>query len=391
MTVLRALVVTVVHHPADARIRARQIEALLSAGWEVTYAAPFSGYGLPVPAPSGGLTCVDVPRARGRRRLAPVRPVRRLVRAAAADHDVVLVHDPEIVPALAGLTAIPVVWDVHEDPGAAMEVKEWLPGPLRRPAASAVRVVERLAERRMPLLLADHRYADRFARTHPVVPNTTVVPADPPPAGQPDGDGALRVVYLGSITLERGAEELIRIAAALRTRSGAGHGIPPIRLEVIGGAHGSAEGLLTAAADRGDLTWTGYVPNVEALTRVEGALAGLSPLHDRPNFRGSMPTKVVEYLARGVPVITTPLPVAVDLVERSGGGVVVPFGDVERTVEQVLAWAGHPEDAVRIGRSGHALVRDELDWAGWGPRFVDELVSIVRSARERGREQPGHV
>ncbi|SNR87651.1 hypothetical protein SAMN06265360_12647, partial [Haloechinothrix alba] len=34
---MRVLVVTVVHNPRDARIRYRQIRALLEAGHEVTY------------------------------------------------------------------------------------------------------------------------------------------------------------------------------------------------------------------------------------------------------------------------------------------------------------------------------------------------------------------
>lgn len=59
----RALVVTVVHHPEDARIRHRQIASLLAAGWEVTYAAPFLAYGL-LTSPQPGLTLVDLPRDR---------------------------------------------------------------------------------------------------------------------------------------------------------------------------------------------------------------------------------------------------------------------------------------------------------------------------------------
>ena len=54
-----------------------------------------------------------------------------------------------------------------------------------------------------------------------------------------------------------------------------------------------------------------------------GALAGLSLLQDLPNYRHSRPTKIVEYMAHGVPVVTTPLPVAVELVESAGAGVVV--------------------------------------------------------------------
>ena len=44
-----ALVMTVVHNPEDSRIRQRQIEALIAAGWQVTYAAPFRAFGLEVP------------------------------------------------------------------------------------------------------------------------------------------------------------------------------------------------------------------------------------------------------------------------------------------------------------------------------------------------------
>ena len=50
---LRALVVTVVHHPEDARIRHRQIGALLDAGMQVTYAAPFAAHGLALPDVAG--------------------------------------------------------------------------------------------------------------------------------------------------------------------------------------------------------------------------------------------------------------------------------------------------------------------------------------------------
>jgi hypothetical protein len=131
----RALVVTVVHHPGDARIRHREISALLDAGWQVTYAAPFSGYGVDPPDGLDGLVTVDVPRATGRRRFAALRGARALLRVRAPGHDVVLLHDPELLLTLPGLNLPPVVWDVHEDTAAAVTLKPWLPGPLRSPAA----------------------------------------------------------------------------------------------------------------------------------------------------------------------------------------------------------------------------------------------------------------
>src|SRR5690606_16009188 len=137
------LVVTVVHHPDDARIRHRQIQALLEAGWRVTYAAPFADYGLTRPVGVPGLDPVELPRASGRHRLPALRAARRLLRERAPRHDVVLLHDPELLLALGGLSLDHVVWDVHEDTAAALEVRPWVPDPLRRPAAWAVRALER--------------------------------------------------------------------------------------------------------------------------------------------------------------------------------------------------------------------------------------------------------
>ena len=75
----------------------------------------------------------------------------------------------------------------------------------------------------------------------------------------------------------------------------------------------------------------------------QGALAGLSLLHDVPNYRQSLPTKVIEYMARGLPVITTPLPMAASIVGRAECGLVVPFGDVEAAAQAVLRLRDDPE------------------------------------------------
>jgi hypothetical protein len=57
-----------------------------------------------------------------------------MMRSLAQDHDLVLVHDPELVLAAAGLRLPNLIWDVHEDPAAALQIKSWMPKVLRRPA-----------------------------------------------------------------------------------------------------------------------------------------------------------------------------------------------------------------------------------------------------------------
>ncbi len=363
-----ALVVTVVHHPDDSRIRGRQILALLDAGWQVTYAAPFSAHEVE-PAPAPGLTTVELPRAGGRRRLRAARAARSLVRRLADDHDLVLVHDPELVVALAGLHLPVLVWDVHEDPAAALAVKEWMPAALRGVAASAWRRAERVVERHHPLLLAEHAYQGRFRRVHPVVPNTTVVPPRPVPADLEHP----RVVYLGNLTAARGGATLVEAARLVHAASG---GL--MTTDVVGPARdGITRTLLEQAVADGVLRWHGFTPAAQALSLLDGAVAGLSLLQDLPNYRASMPTKVVEYLAHGVPVVTTPLPLAVEVVQACEGGVVVPFDDASAAADAVLALWRDPERAAEMGRRGHALALGRYDWGAGAADFVAVLEQLL--------------
>lgn len=370
---MRVLVLTVVHHPGDARIRHREIPALLAAGHRVVYAAPFTGHGLAVPAPGAtpGLTAIDVPRARGRHRARALLGARRLLAGSRGRVDVVLLHDPELLAATVGLALPPTVWDVHEDTAAALSLKAWLPVRLRRPVAGAVRIVERLGERRFALLLAEYAYADRFAREHLVVPNTTAVPE------QVQAPGPDRAVCVGALTAGRGTPEMVAAARALRRR-GSG-----VTVHLIGPADGPTTALLERAVADGDVVWHGFVPNDEALRLVDGALAGFSLLRDEPNYRLSLPTKVQEFLAHGVPVVATPLPLVAALLTATGAGVLVPFDDDPEVVGQaaaaaVAALAADPTRAARMGAAGHAHARAALDWAGHADAFVAALESVAR-------------
>ena len=363
----RALVLTVVHHPEDSRIRHRQIEALLAAGWTVTYAAPFSAHGLSTARGPAGLTQIDLPRARGRRRLAAAWAARRLVHHVAHEHDVLVVHDPELVVALMGLADGMRVWDVHEDPAAALLVKEWMPRPLRRTAAWLWRRAERMAESRWDLLLAEQTYQGRFRRTHVVIPNTTAVPlAVSPVAGS-------RVVYLGNLTLARGAASLVEMAEILHRRTKGA-----VVTHVVGPARDDAtRALLEAAVQEGAVVWHGFLPAREALSQLDGAVAGVSLLQDLPNYRGSMPTKIVEYLAHGVPVVTTPLPAAVELIDACHGGLVVPFDDPQAAADAVLTLMADPGLRERLAISGRRYVAEHLDWRALAPLFVDALAAAA--------------
>lgn len=358
---MHVLVVTVVHNPEDARIRYRQMRSLLEAGHRVTYIAPFERFGVPLPTGIPGLTGVSVARAEGRARIGALRAVRDAVREHALGKDIVLMHDPELVLAVARLEGLPpVVWDVHEDTAATMTLKPWLPKPLRPLGVVLAKFIERYAERHYHLLLADDGYRELFRDSHPLVPNTTYVPdAVPEP-------GADRVVYVGHLTRARGTEEMIELGRRLR---GA------VRVDLVGDADGAMRPLLEQAHADGSVVWHGFLPNEQALALVRGSLVGLSLRHDEANYRNSWATKVIEYMAHGIPWVSTPTPPAPELVERFDAGIVVPFGDVESAVEAVLALRDNAALRIAMASRGHKAALAEYSWPVHAKRFIAQLES----------------
>jgi glycosyltransferase involved in cell wall biosynthesis len=368
---VRVLVVTTVHTPLDARIHHRQIRSLVDAGDAVTYAAPWSATGTDLAGAGAGVTAVDLPRSVGRRRAYAIRAARRLLDLQGRRHDLVLLHDPELVLAVVGrLRRLPpVVLDVHEDLVGSLPDRPWIPERLHPLAAGGGARLERWAERHLHLLLAEEGYRARFAGDHPVVPNLPWLPDDPPRPGT-----SRRVVYVGRLSVGRGVAQLLALADRLDR-----DGDP--RLELVGTPDPDVRGPIEAAHARGRLRWHGFLPNDRALDVVRGSVAGLSLLHDLPNYRASMPTKVAEYLANGVPAVTTPLPAAARLVADADAGVVVPFGDVDAAVAAVRRLAADVGERERLGANGRRYAAEHLSWDAVAPRFVAHLHTLAGVAR----------
>jgi len=364
----RVLVVTVVHRPDDARILHRQIASLRAEGLTITYAAPWRATGV---TPPDGLVVRDLPRAGGRDRLTALLAARDLLRAEADAHDVVLLHDPELLLAarLAGVGRLPpVVWDVHEDTAAALGDRPWVPSALRRLLALGVRWLERWAERHVHLILAEDGYRARFRRSHPVVRNHPRAYEPPIVEGDVARDVPPRLVYVGRLSRGRGVDTVLALARALGQDA---------TVELAGDPDAEVRAPLDAAVAEGVVTWHGYVPNDRVGGLLAGATLGLSLLDDDPNYRVSMPSKVIEYLAHGVPVVATPLPAVAALIEEEGGGVLVDFDDVDGTFAAVRRVLDDPELLERLTAEGRAAAARRT-WEAEGARLATMLRTWAR-------------
>lgn len=332
-----ALVITTVHWPDDTRIRERLIRTL-APRFDVVYAARSPG-----PSDPSGLTYVELGGGRVMRNLQAMRL------ALTSDWHVLVVHDPELL-VCAMLARVwrrrPVVFDVHEDIPASAHTRSWVPRWARGLIAAAMRVVLKVVERGLVITLAEPGYQRLFSRPHVAFPNYPETSKYPAPAGDPDGP----VIYVGDVTPERGAD----LAVAACSDLGA-----PLRL--IGRVTPATEARLRERSQLGDaLSIEGPIPNRVAMEAVGSSSVGLAPLRDLPNYRHSQPTKVLEYLAMGVPVVASDLPGTRSLVGDLDGVLLVEPGDV-RALTDAIGLARSPEMA-GLARAQAAQVRSRYGW-----------------------------
>ena len=334
----RLLVVTTVHPADDPRIREKYIRAL-SADFDVEYATK-----PPPPSDDGGLDWRSLSGGRISRWFSALRFM------LTTRADVIAIHDPELIPAGVFTRIVrkkPVVFDLHENVPGQILTKQAVPIWLRRPLAFLARSWLSMAERTLALTLAEEGYGSLFRLRHPVFPNY------PDASLLPQSDTGRRngVVYVGDVTEQRGAVTLLDAVA--------GAGLDPVTY--VGRCSEDLRRRLLERAGEAEveIELRGWLPHAEAMAIAGRAMVGVSPLHDTPNYRHSLPTKTLEYLALGTPVVASDLVGTASVIGSLPGVRLVPAGDVKSLA---AALAAVDDDLVAEAAAGVAEVRRRYRW-----------------------------
>jgi len=176
------------------------------------------------------------------------------------------------------------------------------------------------------------------------------------------------LAYLGTLNSQRRLEVLVDMLDLL-LRSGLA-----TRLLFIGGGDDPEDRprLERRAAQLGVLQHieiTGFLPRQAALARVQAADICLSPFFPTPVLRSTSPTKLVEYLALGLPVVANDHPEQRRVLHESRAGVCVPWG--ARHFARGVRWlAAHScAERRRIGERGRQWVLAHRTYG----RIADDL------------------
>jgi glycosyltransferase involved in cell wall biosynthesis len=168
----------------------------------------------------------------------------------------------------------------------------------------------------------------------------------------------LELVYLGFLELPRGIAELIDAVGQMR-RAG-----QPVTLTLIGDGR-DAELFRGQAARLGlgsdAIRFRGYLPHAQALEAVAAADVGVVPHQRSEYWDTTIPNKLFDYMAAGLPVVTSDAVPSARVVREAACGEVYRAGDagaLSAAVTRLL----DPEARRRLGECGRQAVLQRYNW-----------------------------
>jgi glycosyltransferase involved in cell wall biosynthesis len=162
------------------------------------------------------------------------------------------------------------------------------------------------------------------------------------------------VVYLGSLERNR------RLEVALQAFNEVRRERPEALMVLVGGSDEPEDtALLVSLTEelglRDHVLFTGWLPMATAWELVKAARIGFSPCPRGPLHEVASPTKAVEYLALGLPVVANDQPDQALVVGQSGGGLCTSM-EVESFAKAIVQLLSDPAKAQRMGEQGRAWV-----------------------------------
>ncbi|MEQ8361774.1 MAG: glycosyltransferase [Cyclobacteriaceae bacterium] len=197
-----------------------------------------------------------------------------------------------------------IVYDIQENYYRNILYSEALPWYLRRPLALWVRFKEKVTS---PLfhhfILAEKAYEKELTfigNRYTILENKTV----PPKAiSRPSISGKINLLFSGTIASSTGIFEAIDLAEKLHQKD------DRIHLTIIGycALPSTREKVMEAIKNMSWITLKGLdhlVPHQEVLEEISKANFGIIYYPPSPHTEGSIPTKVYEYMAYQLPILT---------------------------------------------------------------------------------------
>ena len=347
-----------VHPREDSRIRSKEVDTLARELGEEVCLLVQDGLGDEVDA-NLGYRVVDTGPRLGRIRRMTV-GAWRIIKAVRRERpSVAHFHDPELLPwaILLRFSGIKVVYDVHEDVPQQVSRNPSLPGWAQRLLPPVVSLAEWIGARLISgIVAASPTIADRFPKDKTVlVRNFPLLDELHGPDPTPMGERPPEFTYIGTISEDRNIYRMIE--AVSRVPGG------QARLRLAGKfsiqeTQRNAERMPEWAS----VKFEGWVSREGVAKLLADGRAGLVVLKPVPHEMLTLPIKLFEYMAAGMPVISSDFPIWREIVDSAQCGLLVDPTSTDEIVAAMQWMLDNPQQAQAMGERGRKAVVERFNW-----------------------------
>jgi glycosyltransferase involved in cell wall biosynthesis len=348
----KVCILTSVHSPFDVRIFQKEARSLVKAGYEVTLIAQHDKEEI-----VDGVRIVNLQRQSNRIKRMTKTVWEVYQKARTVDADIYHFHDPELLPI--GLILRKgkrcVIYDAHEDYPRLILSKHWIHHIIRKTLSSVFEFFEDYVAKRINAIVCATPYIlDRFKLINPTSIDVNNFPIQTDFfSSSKEKTFSRSICFPGLIARSYGINELIGSIEVLHN----------VKLILCGPFESQAYAdELKSMPGWKFVDYRGVIGHGEVVTILASCAVGVVTLLPSATNNYSLPIKMFEYMAAGLPVIASNFPLWKEIIEKNKCGICVnPLNPDE--IATAINWVlQNPSDAAEMGRNGSKAVLEKYNW-----------------------------
>jgi len=345
---------TSAHPRYDTRIFHKECKSLVKNGYNVNLIVA-DDFGNEI---KDGVNIFDVGRDKRGRFIRFTKTTRKVYKKAIQiDADLYHFHDPELIffSYLLKIKGKKVIYDVHEDLPRQLLSKPYLGTIVKRLLSILIEKVENyFASKFNAVITATSFIRDRFLKI-----NSESIDINNFPLLNEFKDFSSfkkknEVCYVGGLSEVRGIYELVKSLSYLDS----------IRLNLGGSFNDySFEKKTKSLKSWSKVNELGFLDRDKIRDVYSKSKIGLVTLHPIINYSDALPVKMFEYMACGLPVIASNVPLWKQIIEENKCGICVnPFNseDIANTINKMVE---NPALLKEMGANGRKAILSKYNWS----------------------------
>ena len=183
-----------------------------------------------------------------------------------------------------------------------------------------------------------------------------------------------KIIYTGTLSKSRKIDFLLRtLKLVLESHC-------DVKLLLVGERKGGIHDLVNYAKKLGiekNVEFTGKQPYHKMPAYISKAMIGVSPIPPLPQFLVSTPTKCVEYLSLGIPVVANKeIYDQKEILTKSGGGFAVKY-DENEFADSIIWLLKHPEEAEEMGKKGRKWIKKNRTYGSLAEKLEKRYYELI--------------